>query len=127
MSCCEKDNRGDRLTGTEMVFAVILTGILVYGAYVILRWLFTTPEGRQALAVLLPLGAVVGIIALIVQAFSGPASSRAYSEPVAAPARHQPYYQPTMAWEQQELFRPGSGSCYTQGALTMCSGMVVRR
>jgi hypothetical protein len=126
MSCCEKDNR-DRLTGTEMVLAVILTGILVYGAYVILRWLFTTPEGRQALAVLLPLGALVGIIALIVQAFSGPASSRAYSEPVPAPARHQPYYQPTMAWEQQELFRPGSGSCYTQGALTMCSGMVVRR
>lgn len=108
-----------------MVLAVVLTGILVYGAYVILRWLFTTPEGRQALAVLLPLGAVVGIIALIVQAFSGPAASRAYSEPVTAPARQTQFLTQSTMWEQERFVH----GCFTQGGMTTCSSgsMVIAR
>ena len=125
MSYDEKNK--DRLPANEIVLAVILTSILTYAAYSILRWLFTTPEGRQALAVLLPFGATAGTIALIFHALSpAPAASPAFLELVTMPARHMERLLQTLAWNYEHFF-PGVGACFMQGAMTVCSSITVSR
>lgn len=114
------DDRGP--SAAELAFAFLLTAFLIWVIYEVLRWLFGTPEGQRALAVLLPVGAVVGIVALIIHAITPTLSSQDAARPSVAQYRVQSQH-PSSNWDMP----PGaSGACYRSGALTECAWLTTR-
>ena len=116
-----RDDDG-RPSAAELFFAFLLTALMFWVFYQALRWLFGTPEGQRTLAVLLPVGAVVGIVALIIQANAPTPSSQDAARPSVAQYRVQSQH-PSSNWDMP----PGAnGACYRSGALTECAWMTTR-
>ena len=109
-----------RPSAAELFFAFLLTALMFWVIYQVLRWLFGTPEGQRTLAVLLPVGAVVGIVALIVHAFAATPSSHDAERSSLAQYRVESQRQTDGNWD----LPPGAnGACYRSGALTECAWM----
>ncbi len=112
-----------RPSAAELFFAFLLTALMFWVIYQVLRWLFGTPEGQRTLAVLLPVGAVVGIVALIVHAFAATPSSPDAERPSVAQYSVDSQRQTSGNWDMP----PGAnGACYRSGALTECAWVAKR-
>jgi len=117
-----RDDDG-RPSAAELFFAFFITALMFWAVYQVLRWLFGTPEGQRTLAVLLPVGALVGIVVLIVHASAPTPSPPDTERPSVAQYRVYSQRQTSGNWNMP----PGAnGACCRSGALTECAWMTTR-
>jgi hypothetical protein len=116
-----RDDDG-RPSAAELFFAFLLTALMLWALYQVLRWLFGTAEGQRTLAVLLPVGALVGFVLLIVHASAPTLSPPDAERPSVAQYHVESQPQPTN-WDMP----PGAnGACHHSGPLTECAWLTTR-
>lgn len=106
------DQDQDKPTHTtgEMIFMWLVLVILTMGAWLLLRWIFTTPEGRRFGLIAGPICLVVLIIAMIVD--SPYARERRAAEREANAPIITPIERPRSSMPQPSFQQGGTTTCY---------------